>query len=453
MEQIAISFEALRKTYTVSELSGRIRGLLADQFTDILVAGEISGCRTPASGHCYFTLKDEEAQIQCVCFRGTMRYLRFKPEDGVAVIVRGSIDVYEARGQYQLIAESMEPQGRGALQFAFEQLKRKLGAEGLFEASRKRPLPRLPMRIGIVTSPSGAVIQDLLNILSRRFPGVHVRVYPALVQGEGSVKQVCRGIEYFSRSGWAEALIIARGGGSLEDLWTFNEEAVARAIAASAVPVISAIGHETDFTIADFVADLRAPTPSAAAELVVPTRQEILEGISGCEHKLLQTVRYRLAMSAAELHRRGVERASAVLRRRIGRAQQRVDELDYRLRDAMRRGLDARRRLLDQRAARLRSLDLRVRFAEVRRRVQTAETAVTHAWRTRLALAQRSLETLAAHLSQLSPLGVLERGYAIVLNQQGAVVKESADAPAGSAVEIRVARARLGARITESVEG
>ena len=447
MEQIAISFEPQRKTYTVSELSGRIRGLLAGEFTDIWVAGEISGCRTAASGHCYFTLKDEESQIQCVCFRGAMRYLRFKPQDGVAALVRGSIDVYEARGQYQLIAEAIEPQGHGALQLAFEQLKKKLAAEGLFDASRKRPLPKLPARIGIITSPGGAVIQDLLNILLRRFPGLHIRLYPALVQGEGSAEQVCQGLDYFSRSGWAQVVIVARGGGSIEDLWTFNEEAVARAIANCAVPVISAIGHETDFTIADFVADLRAPTPSAAAELAVRTGQEVFEQIAGAVHKLTQHVRYRLAMAARNLHQGGVERASAALDRRIGRAQQRVDEMDYRMRDAMQRGLDARRRRLEEQAARLRGLDLRVRFGDVRRRLQMAEAAAIHAWQTRVALAGRRLETLSAHLTQLSPLRVLDRGYAIVLNERGRVVKQSADAPPESTVEIRVAHARLRARI------
>jgi exodeoxyribonuclease VII large subunit len=447
MEQITISFEPQRKTYTVSELSARIRGLLAGEFTDIWVAGEISGCRTAASGHCYFTLKDEESQIQCVCFRGTMRYLRFKPQDGVAALVRGSIDVYEARGQYQLIAETIEPQGHGALQLAFEQLKKKLAAEGLFEASRKRTLPRLPARIGIITSPGGAVIQDLLNILLRRFPGLHIRLWPALVQGEGSVEQICQGLDYFSRSAWAQVVIVARGGGSIEDLWTFNEEAVARAIANCAVPVISAIGHETDFTIADFVADLRAPTPSAAAELAVRTGQEILEQIAGAEHKLTQHVRYRLAMAARDLHQRGVDRASAALHLRIGRAQQRVDEMDYRMRDAMQRALDGRRRRLEEQAARLRGLDLRIRFGDVRRRLQMAEAAAMHAWQTRAALAASRLRTLSAQLTQLSPLRVLERGYAIVLNEGGRVVKQSADAPPESTVEIRVARARLRARI------
>ncbi|HTP86238.1 MAG TPA: exodeoxyribonuclease VII large subunit [Bryobacteraceae bacterium] len=450
MEQIAISFETPRTTFTVSELSGRIRELLGGEFTNIWVAGEISGCRTATSGHCYFTLKDEEAQIQCVCFRGTLRYLRFKPKDGVAALVRGSIDVYEARGQYQLIADSIEPQGFGALQLAFEQLKKKLAAEGLFEAARKRSIPRLPARIGIVTSSAGAVIQDLLNVLTRRFPGLHIRLWPALVQGEGSVEQVCQGIEYFSRSEWADVVIVARGGGSIEDLWTFNEEAVARTIAASTVPVISAIGHETDFTIADFVADLRAPTPSAAAELAVRTGQDVLEQIAGIEHTLTQHIRYRLAMAARDLHQRGVERASTALHRRIGRTQQRIDELDYRTRGAAQRGLEARRRRLHDLSARLRELDLRVRFGEIRRRLDVAEAAVAHAWRTSATSAGRRLETLSAHLTQLSPQRVLERGYAIVLNERRVVVKDSSDAPANSAVEIRVAHARLRAQVTES---
>src|SRR5438445_1221859 len=255
MEQMALAWGPLRKTYTVAELNTAIRGLLGSEFNDIWVSGEISGSKTASSGHCYFTLKDHGAQLSCVCFRGSLRYLKFKPQDGVAVLARGRIDVYEARGEYQLQVEALEVQGHGALQFAFEQLKKKLAAEGLFDPARKRPLPRFPARIGIVTSQRGAVISDMIHILSRRFPGLHIRIFPAQVQGPGSMEEVCRGIQHFSR-GWAEVVIVARGGGSLEDLWTFNEETVARAIAASVPPVISAIGHETDFTIADFVADL-----------------------------------------------------------------------------------------------------------------------------------------------------------------------------------------------------
>ncbi len=332
MEQLALAWGPVRKTFTVAELNARIRSLLGDEFDDVWVAGEISGSKTATSGHCYFTLKDHDAQLRCVCFRQSLRYLKVKPQDGMAVLARGHVDVYEARGEYQLLVEAIEPQGHGALQFAFEQLKKKLAAEGLFDAARKRPIPRLPQRIGIVTSPSGAVVRDITQILSRRFPGLHLRIYPALVQGDGSVEAVCRAIEYFSNSGWPDVVIVARGGGSLEDLWTFNEEAVARAIAASTVPVISAVGHETDFTIADFVADLRAATPSAAAELVICPREQILDQLTVLDHKLLQATRYRLAMAARALHERGVERASAVLHRNVGRLQQRVDELDYRMR-------------------------------------------------------------------------------------------------------------------------
>src|SRR5712691_10612764 len=264
MEQFVLQFGPERRVVTVSELNAAIRGLLDREFFDVWVSGEISGVKIAGSGHYYFTLKDAESQLRCVCFRSTARFLKFKPQDGAAVLARGRIDVYEARGEYQLQVEALELEGHGALQFAFEQLKKKLAAEGLFEQARKRPLPRFPARIGIVTSPRGAVISDMVKILTARLPGLHIRLFPALVQGAGSVEEVCRGIDYFSRTRWADLVIVGRGGGSLEDLWTFNEEAVARAIAGCRVPVVSAVGHETDFTIADFVADLRAPTPSAA---------------------------------------------------------------------------------------------------------------------------------------------------------------------------------------------
>jgi exodeoxyribonuclease VII large subunit len=275
-----------------------------------------------------------------------------------------------------------------------------------------------------------------------------VRLWPALVQGEGSIEAVCRGIDYFSGSSWAEVVIVARGGGSLEDLWTFNEEAVARAIARCAVPVISAVGHETDFTIADFVADLRAPTPSAAAELVICTRQELLESIAGCEKRMLQGVRYRVAMGTRALHERGVDRAVSALHRRIGRSQQRVDDLEYRLRERMRRIIEARRRSLEADTGRLRSLDLRLRFGQGRQRVQAAEARLVQAARMRLARGHGRLEPAIAHLTQLSPLRILDRGYAIVLNESGQAVKTTAQAPPGSDVAIRLSRGKLAARVT-----
>ncbi|HBY62436.1 MAG TPA: exodeoxyribonuclease VII large subunit, partial [Solibacterales bacterium] len=370
MQQMNLGLREGPRVYTVGELDAKIRAALDEEFTDLWVAGEVSGTKEYGSGHCYFTLKDRDSQLKCVCFRGTLRYLRFKPRDGVMVHARGRLDLFPGRVDVQMIVDALEPQGHGALQLAFEQLKRKLAAEGLFEAARKRPLPKLPRRIGIVTSPSGAVIRDMVNILSRRFPGIHVRLYPAQVQGEGAAEQVCRGIEYFSRSGWADVVIAGRGGGSLEDLWTFNEEAVARAIAASAAPVISAVGHETDFTIADFVADLRAPTPSAAAELVICTRQELLDQIDAGGERLRRAMRLRLAEAARRLHQLGIDRPSANLHRRLGRLLQRLDESEWRMRAAARSRVETGARRLRHSRDALARLDLRVRLAAARRRME-----------------------------------------------------------------------------------
>ncbi len=449
MEQIALDFGPERRVYTVSELSAAIRGLLAGEFTAIWVSGEISGMKLAASGHCYFTLKDAGAQIRCVAFKSTYRYLKFKPQDGVAVLARGSVDVYDARGEYQLIVEALEPQGYGALQFAFEQLKRKLAMEGLFEASRKRPLPRFPRRIGIVTSPRGAVISDIVNILSRRFPGLHIRLFPALVQGEGSVEEVCRGIEYFSRSEWADVMIVARGGGSLEDLWTFNEEAVARAIAAAQVPLVSAVGHETDVTIADFVADLRAPTPSAAAEMIVCTRQELLDQIEARRAGLAQALRYRLATLTRKLQQQGIERPLSLLHRTLGRHAQRVDECVFLIRDRMRATLDARERRRQAFEARVRYYDPRPRLARDHRWLEAAFSRIAHLIHVQLARRRARLESLEAKLSQLSPLRILERGYAIVTNQHGEIIKQVAAAAPGERIGVRVADGRFAAEVVE----
>jgi len=357
VEQIALDWTPEPHYYSVGELTTALRGVFAEYFTNIWVAGEISGTKAAPSGHYYFTLKDESAQLKCACYKMSARYLKFKPQDGVAVLVRGRVDLYEVRGEVQLIVEAIEPQGHGALQLAFEQLKKKLDAEGLFALERKRSLPAFPERIGIVTSPSGAVIQDMLNVMERRSPGRHIRLYPAQVQGEGAAEQVVRGLEYFSASGWAEVVIVARGGGSLEDLWTFNDERVARAIAECSVPVVSAVGHETDFTIADFVADLRAPTPSAAAELVVPARESLLDRLSIADHKLAQSIRLTIALAVRAWHDLAIDRVR--LHQMIGRQSQRVDDLDDRLRDHWRSMMAARQNALEDASARLSSLDLR----------------------------------------------------------------------------------------------
>ena len=421
-----------------------MRGFLMEHYTDIWVAGEISGTRLPASGHYYFTLKDQAAQLKCVCYKMTARYLKFKPQDGIAVMVRGRIDVYEARGEVQMIVDAIEPQGHGALQLAFEQLKKKLAMEGLFDEARKRPIPVMPMRIGIVTSPTGAVIRDILHVLERRFAGRHVRIFPALVQGEGSAEQVSAGIDYFSRSAWAEVVIVARGGGSLEDLWTFNEERVARAIYQSAIPVISAVGHETDFTIADFVADLRAPTPSAAAEIVICTRQSVEDRLNGCERKLRQAIRLSIAVLGRRLNNLTVDRAR--LHRAIGKQMQRVDEMDYRLRDRWRTAIDSRRQALAAAVSRLGRLDVRLELGQRRRRLESCEAALIGSIERHLGRARESLGPAEAHLRQLSPLRILERGYAIV-ERDGRIVKSPAGAPPESDIRVRLAEGELRARV------
>jgi exodeoxyribonuclease VII large subunit len=448
VEQFALEFDLApeRRIYTVSELNSAVGAVLEAEFTDIWVSGEISGTRHATSGHYYFTLKEREAQVRCVAFRSAHRYWKFKPQDGLAVLARGRLDVYEARGEYQLLVETLEPQGFGALQLAFEQLKKKLAAEGLFAADRKRPLPRFPRRIGIVTSPGGAVIADLVHILARRFPGLHIRLYPALVQGEGSVEEICRGIEYFSRVPWADVLIVGRGGGSLEDLWSFNEEAVARAIAASRVPVVSAVGHETDVTIADFVADLRAPTPSAAAELVAPLREELLERVAVSRGKAAQALRYRLAMLERRLRQQGIDRALGVLHRRIGRGLQRIDEQEYRIRERLRAAIAGRERARRSLEVRLRRFDMRPRLAADRRRMETAHAAGLVEIRGHLARRRGAWQQLAAKLSQLSPLRILDRGYAIVSNEVG-ILKDAAAAPPGTGIHVRLAKGELDARV------
>jgi len=449
VEQFALSFVPERRIFSLRELSDAIRATLERGFTNIWISGEISGTKLVPSGHCYFTLKDSEAQIKCVCWKLTYWRLRFKPKDGVQVLVRGRVDIYEQRSEYQFIVETIEPQGHGALQLAFDQLKQRLLLEGLFDTTRKRPLPKYPARIGIVTSPKGAVIRDFVEILSRRFPGIRIRLFPARVQGAGSIEDVCRGLEFLGR-GWAQIVVIARGGGSLEDLWTFNEEAVARAIAACPVPVVSAIGHETDITIADFVADLRAPTPSAAAEMVIGTRQELLNRIESLRARALQLARFRLATLARRLHEQAIDRATTLLHRNLARRTQRVDDAEERLRTAMRRQLAAherRRRALEEK---LRYFDLRPRFRRDRERMNAASGRVESLIRAALNQRRQRFAMLHAKLTQLNPRLVLSRGYAIVLSENGGIVREAADAPAGSEVKLMFAHDAVRAKVTAS---
>lgn len=447
--QLTLSFQPERRVYRVSDLNFALQRVLEADFRGIFVAGEISGCRIASSGHYYFSLKDERSQVKAVLFKGSARYLKFKPQDGLAVIARGNLEIYEARGEYQLLVETLEPQGAGALQLAFDQLKGRLASEGLFEAARKRAVPKLPARIGLITSPSGAVIRDILHVLERRFPGLHVRLFPAQVQGESAAAQVCDALQYFTKSGWAEVVILARGGGSLEDLWTFNEESVARAIAASSVPVISAIGHETDFTIADFVADCRAPTPSAAAEIVICTRESLFEQISNTRARALQAIRFRVLSLMRILNEKGSHRPASILHRAINKRSQNVDDLEYRLRQLQRSLLESRKERLAALSRRLHATDLRLRFAGVRHGNDLQREQLQKLMRAKLWHARRQLEALTVHLSQLSPLTVLSRGYAIVENGTGKVLRSADEVSSGEELRIRLHQGSLTATVVQ----
>src|SRR5438270_5068303 len=297
LEQLGFSFQPQRRIFSVRDLVGMVRTAVEREYTDIWIGGEISNYRPADSGHLYFTLKDGEAQLRVVMFRTQSRLLRFRPENGMEIVARGRVTIYESRGELQLIAEYLDPKGAGALQIAFEQLKAKLAAEGLFDAARKKPIPMLPRCIGIVTSPRGAAIHDILNVLRRRHASARLLIYPAQVQGEAAASEVAAGIRYFNKARKVDVIVVARGGGSLEDLAAFNDEGLARTIAASELPVISAIGHETDFTITDFVADLRAATPSAAAEMVIQSKHQLAEHLTHLRERLGRAARYRLLIA------------------------------------------------------------------------------------------------------------------------------------------------------------
>ena len=453
MSQFQLNFAPERRIYRVSELSRVIREKLEAEFTDVWVEGEVSNFRSASSGILYFTLKDEAAQLRCVCFRQYSRYLKFRPEDGLLVTARGRISVYEARGEYQLAVEFLEPRGLGALQLAFEQLKKKLAMEGLFDAARKKPLPQLPRRIGIITSPRGAAIQDMIRILRRRHENLHLVIYPARVQGEGAAEEMIEALRFFNlappRGLPVDVIILGRGGGSIEDLWPFNEEKLARAIAASSIPVISAVGHETDFTIADFVADLRAPTPSAAAELVIETQERLAEQIETLEDDLRKVIRYYLLRQRQQLTELVAHRGFQTLRILLAQAAQRSDELADRLTEAARETLRQARRRWEQHHAFLLHYDLRARQERERLRLNRLSAALLHPIRLLLAQKRGRMESLRAELEQLNPAAILERGYAIVLDDAGKVLKDAAQVTPGQEITLRLARGRLAAQVAK----
>ena len=441
-----------RAVFTVSELTARIKAALEEMLPAVWVEGEVSNLRTPSSGHAYFTLKDDTAQLRCVLFRGRGRRVRFELEDGLQVLAFGGLDVYAARGEYQLVVELLEPKGLGALQLAFEQLKKKLEAEGLFDPARKRALPPFPRTIGIVTSPTGAALRDMLHVIGRRFADLRVLIAPVRVQGDEAPGEIIAALRDLGEVPDLDVVIVGRGGGSIEDLWAFNDERVARAIAACRVPVISAVGHETDFTIADFVADLRAPTPSAAAELVVREKLHVTRALVELYDRL------KGAMLAQV--ERGRERTLVLARRRV-------------LTDAA-RALRDRHRRLDDLAARLRG-GVRANQRQAAHRVALATNtlsslhplarishgvAVLAQLRGRLVAAgghsvkasRHRFETSVGRLQSLSPLAVLGRGYSLTRLPSGAVVRRAAQAHPGDTVEILLHEGALGARVEQVKE-
>jgi exodeoxyribonuclease VII large subunit len=437
-----------RDVYSVSRLTREVRVLLERGLGVVWIEGELSNFSQPASGHWYFSLKDRDAQLRCAMFRMKNALVGFTPRAGMQVLIRGRISVYEARGEYQLIAEHLEEAGVGALKREFERLKARLAAEGLFAPERKRALPRFPRRIGVITSPSGAALHDILHVLARRYPPAAVLIYPTLVQGADAAPALVAALTSASARAECDVLILARGGGSLEDLWAFNDERVARAIHASAVPVVAGVGHEVDFTIADFVADLRAPTPSGAAELVAPDGAAWLHTVGRTAQRLQGAMRRELQVSvarfAASAHRLQLAHPGV----RLQQQMQRLDDTSQRLAGAVRASLQRDRlRLLEVRGRLLRrSPEHRVREFVARQqgargRLDQAVKALLARATHRLALAQRSLDTV-------SPLATLTRGFAIVTRADGTLVTDATALRVDDEIEARLARGSVAARVT-----
>ena len=440
--------QSIRPIYTVAQLTAEVKSLLENNYEHLWVEGEISNLRLPSSGHLYFSLKDEMAQIRAVMFRLQNRLLKFEPTDGLQVICYGRLSVYEPRGEYQIVVDYMEPKGLGMLQLAFEQLKEKLFREGLFGPEHKKPLPHLPQKIGIVTSPTGAAIRDILQIINRRFANVHILIYPVRVQGSGAAQEIAQAIYELSQWPGIDVMIVGRGGGSLEDLWAFNEEVVARAIFDSPVPIIAAVGHEVDFTIADFVADLRAPTPSAAAELVVQNKVELHQSLEGLGHRLRnagrtawQTRKERLSFFIHRL---------VDPRRRLSDRRLQLDDL------ALRLGSSAQHNL----ARKIEGLNLKIKnlllfhpgrlVEEYFSRRQQLWRRLTLSIKGALRLARQRMEGSIGKLNTLSPLAVLERGYSITrLLPSGAIIRRAAAVQEADRVKVQLHQGEFIARVEE----
>src|SRR5579872_127687 len=441
-----------RRVWTVRALVAAVRTHVEREYTDAWVEGEISNFRAPDSGHLYFTLKDGNAQLKVVMFRSSARLLRFRPADGVQVVVRGRVTVYEDRGELQISAEYIEPKGAGSLQLAFEQLKAKLEAEGLFAAERKKPIPQLPSRIGIVTSAQAAALRDILNVIERRHHSVNVLIYPAQVQGDGASREVAAGVRYFNQHDNVDVIVVARGGGSAEDLAAFNDEALARTIAASEIPLISAVGHETDFTIVDFVADLRAPTPSAAAELVIRSRQDIEEQTQNLDQMLHKAMRYRLLMGRQALTELAQHGAFARMMEVIRQRQQKLDDLTHRMELAERLLLEKLLRRWEIISASVRHYDLRLVLSGVRKELESGTAALVSVMRNVMLQHKVRSDRLQTALESLSPLAILERGYALVFDSEGKLLKDIRGVKVGDEISARLAHGELRAAVKKKHE-
>ena len=438
-----------RRVWKVRELVTSVRGHIEKEYADAWVEGEISNFRAYDSGHLYFTLKDGNAQIKVVMFRSSARLLRFRPADGLQVVLRGRVTIYEDRGELQISAEYLEPKGAGSLQLAFEQLKAKLEAEGLFAAERKKAIPSLPARIGIVTSPQAAALRDILNILHRRHHSVNVVIFPAQVQGDAAAFEVAAGVRFFNQQKSVDVIIVARGGGSAEDLASFNNEGLARAVASSEIPVISAVGHETDFTIIDFVADLRAPTPSAAAELVIRSRQEIEDKAAALHDRLERAIRYRLLMGRQALTQLSQHGAFARMMELIRQRQQKLDDLTHRMELAERGLLEKYRRRWEMVSAAVRHYDVRLVLGGMKRELDSRTTALVSVMRNVLLQHRVRAERLEMALLSLSPVAILDRGYALVFDSEGKLLKDADAAKVGDEISARLAHGRIQASVTK----
>ncbi len=435
---------------TVSRLTALLRGVLEENFEQLWVQGEVSNLSYPSSGHCYFTLKDAGAQLRCVMFKSAVKNLKFRLTDGMALIARGRISVYDQRGEYQLICEYLEPAGIGALQTAFVQLKEKLAGEGLFAEAHKVSMPRFPRKIGVITSPTGAAIHDILNVLKRRFASLEVVLYPVRVQGEGSALEIARAIDEMNRLAEVDVLIVGRGGGSLEDLWAFNEEVVARAVYRSKIPIISAVGHETDWTICDFVADLRAPTPSAAAELVIASAEELRSQIEALSHRLRRSIENLLA--AHDVRLEGLRRALHDPRTMLGHLAQRMDDLTGRLEMGLSAAVSRRRDRFERLMQALQHNDPQGKIDTLRQRIMLLSERAERLLAQRLERLRQGFGDNAARLEVLSPLKTLARGYAIATrDSDGTVVTDAGVLTVGERLLLRLHRGQACCRV-ESLE-